>query len=219
MSGIVKYTSDSGQEITLTQGIVAQYIAGNQNVTPQEFMTFAALCKNYGLNPFIREAYMIKYGNQPATIVTGKDVFTKRAYRHPKFQGFQAGITVQNQQGQRLKRKGSAIYEGETVIGGWAEVYLADYQVPIYDEVSFSEYAARKKDGTLNKTWSSKPGTMIRKVALVHALREAFPEEFNGMYDQSEMGVDEQPDEPIQVPAEIIPEQNQEAAYEYTEEF
>lgn len=162
---------------------------------------------------------MIKYGNQPATIVTGKDVFTKRAYRHPKFQGFQAGITVQNQQGQRLKRKGSAIYEGETVIGGWAEVYLADYQVPIYDEVSFSEYAARKKDGTLNKTWSSKPGTMIRKVALVHALREAFPEEFNGMYDQSEMGVDEQPDEPIQVPAEIIPEQNQEAAYEYTEEF
>ena len=219
MSGIVKYTSDSGQEITLTQGIVAQYIANNQNVTPQEFMTFAALCKNYGLNPFIREAYMIKYGNQPATIVTGKDVFTKRAYRHPKFQGFQAGITVQNQQGQRLKRKGSAIYEGETVIGGWAEVYLADYQVPIYDEVSFDEYAARKKDGALNKTWSSKPGTMIRKVALVHALREAFPEEFNGMYDQSEMGVDEQPDEPIQVPAEIIPEQNQEAAYEYTEEF
>lgn len=219
MSGIVKYTSDSGQEITLTQGIVAQYIACNQNVTPQEFMTFAALCKNYGLNPFIREAYMIKYGNQPATIVTGKDVFTKRAYRHPKFQGFQAGITVQNQQGQRLKRKGSAIYEGETVIGGWAEVYLADYQVPIYDEVSFDEYAGRKKDGTLNKTWSSKPGTMIRKVALVHALREAFPEEFNGMYDQSEMGVDEQPDEPIQVPAEIIPEQNQEAAYEYTEEF
>lgn len=219
MSGIVKYTSDSGQEITLTQGIVAQYIAGNQNVTPQEFMAFAALCKNYGLNPFIREAYMIKYGNQPATIVTGKDVFTKRAYRHPKFQGFQAGITVQNQQGQRLKRKGSAIYEGETVIGGWAEVYLADYQVPIYDEVSFDEYAARKKDGTLNKTWSSKPGTMIRKVALVHALREAFPEEFNGMHDQSEMGVDEQPDEPIQVPAEIIPEQNQEAAYEYTEEF
>lgn len=219
MSGIVKYTSDSGQEITLTQGIVAQYIANNQNVTPQEFMAFAALCKNYGLNPFIREAYMIKYGNQPATIVTGKDVFTKRAYRHPKFQGFQAGITVQNQQGQRLKRKGSAIYEGETVIGGWAEVYLADYQVPIYDEVSFDEYAARKKDGALNKTWSSKPGTMIRKVALVHALREAFPEEFNGMYDQSEMGVDEQPDEPIQVPAEIIPEQNQEAAYEYTEEF
>ena len=219
MSNIVKYTSDSGQEITLTQGIVAQYIAGNQNVTPQEFMAFAALCKNYGLNPFIREAYMIKYGNQPATIVTGKDVFTKRAYRHPKFQGFQAGITVQNQQGQRLKRKGSAIYEGETVIGGWAEVYLADYQVPIYDEVSFDEYAVRKKDGALNKTWSSKPGTMIRKVALVHALREAFPEEFNGMYDQSEMGVDEQPDEPIQVPAEIIPEQNQEAAYEYTEEF
>ena len=34
------------------------------------------------------------------------------------------------------------------------------------------------------------PATMIRKVALVQALREAFPSELSGMYDQSEMGVD-----------------------------
>lgn len=216
-NGIIKYTCDSGQEITLTQSIVAQYIAGNQNVTPQEFMAFGALCKTYGLNPFIREAYMIKYGNQPATIVTGKDVFTKRAFRHPKFAGFQAGITVQNQNGQRMKRKGSAAYEGETIIGGWAEVYLTGYQVPIYDEVPFSEYAGRKKDGSLNKTWASKPGTMIRKVALVHALREAFPEEFSGCYDQSEMGMEEQPTEPIQVPAEAVQEPEQE--FECMEEF
>lgn len=216
MGSIVKYQTESGQDITLTQSTVAQYIAGNQNVTPQEFMMFAALCKNYRLNPFIREAHMIKYGNRPATIVVGKDVFTKRAYRHPKFQGFQAGITVQNQQGQRLKRKGSAVYEGEAIIGGWAEVYIKDYQVPIYDEVAFNEYAGRKKDGSLNQTWAGKPGTMIRKVALVHALREAFPEEFNGMYDQSEMGVEEQPSEPIQIPEQ---EQQPEQMFEYTEEF
>ena len=31
---------------------------------------------------------------------------------------------------------------------------------------------------------------MIRKVALMQALREAFPDDLAGMYDSSEMGVD-----------------------------
>ena len=38
------------------------------------------------------------------------------------------------------------------------------------------------------------PGTMIRKVALVQALREAFPNTFAGLYDAAEMKV-ELPDE------------------------
>ncbi|MBT2156545.1 recombinase RecT [Clostridioides difficile] len=29
------------------------------------------------LNPFIKEAYLIKFGNSPANIVVGKDVFVK----------------------------------------------------------------------------------------------------------------------------------------------
>ena len=38
--------------------------------------------------------------------------------------------------------------------------------------------------------WAKMPATMIRKVAIVSALREAFPDKFQGMYDQSEMGQD-----------------------------
>ncbi len=37
--------------------------------------------------------------------------------------------------------------------------------------------------------WAAKPGTMIRKVALVQALREAFPEDLQALYDAEEMGV------------------------------
>ena len=53
-------------------------------------------------------------------------------------------------------------------------------------EVSFNEYAARKKDGSLNSMWSKKPGTMIRKTALVQALREAFPSSFGGAFTEEE---------------------------------
>lgn len=38
--------------------------------------------------------------------------------------------------------------------------------------------------------WVKMPATMIRKVALVQGLREAFPDKFQGMYDQSEMGTE-----------------------------
>ena len=58
-------------------------------------------------------------------------------------------------------------------------------------EVSFDEYAGKKKDGSLNSQWSKKPATMIRKVAAVQALREAFPQSFAGMYVAEEMGTAE----------------------------
>jgi len=37
--------------------------------------------------------------------------------------------------------------------------------------------------------WKGKKATMIRKVALVHALREAFPSTFGALYDESEVPV------------------------------
>ena len=75
------------------------------------------------------------------------------------------------------------VLPGETPVGAWCKVYVDGYDVPIYDSVSFDEYAGKKRDGSLNSTWAGQPGTMIRKVAVVHALREAYPEDFQGLYD------------------------------------
>lgn len=47
--------------------------------------------------------------------------------------------------------------------------------------VDFSEYTTGKN------LWVSKPKTMIAKVAEMHALRTAFPEEMSGMYAEEEM--------------------------------
>ena len=192
---LAKYTADSGNDIVLTDDTVRNLISTDPNVTDKEVMAFAALCKAHRLDPFIKEAYLIKYGSQPATIVVGKDVFTKRAFRHPKYRGSEAGLFVITANGKGKERQGSMVLPGEQVVGGWAKVYLDGYQVPIYDSVSFEEYAGKKKDGSLNQQWRTKPGTMMRKVALVHALREAFPEDFQGLYDYTEMGISD-PEQP-----------------------
>jgi hypothetical protein len=45
-----------------------------------------------------------------------------------------------------------------------------------------------KEYSTGKSNWLTKPGTMIRKVAVAQALREAFPEEMSNLYEQEEMG-------------------------------
>ncbi len=192
---LARYEAD-GAEIVITDDDVRNVLCGNQNVTDKEMRLFIELCRAQKLNPFIKEAYLIKYGNSPATIVTGKDVFTKRAFRNPRFRGMEAGVTVWSKMdGGIVQRPGSMVSaKNDTLLGGWCRVYVDGYEVPVFDEVSFSEYSTGKSN------WLSKPGTMIRKVAMVHALREAFPEEFQGLYDECEMAVEE----PARVQAEPV---------------
>lgn len=208
---LAKYKDSSGQEITITDVDVVKVFCDNPQVTQREVKLFVELCKAQRLNPFIREAYLVKYGDKPASLVVGKDVYTKRAQANPRFKGMQAGIFV-TRDGKGKEREGSMVLPGEHVVGGWCKVFVEGYDVPIYDSVAFDEYANKRKDGKLGGGWAKMPGTMIRKVAMVHALREAFPDEFQGLYDAAEMGVDDEPlyeqpeqaEQPIDVEAEVI---------------
>ena len=187
-TGLVEYESGS-EKVKLSPAMIKQYlVSGGGNVTDSEVMMFLSLCKFQHLNPFLREAYLIKFGNSPATMVVGKDVFTKRARRNPDYVGKKSGIIVQDASGQIIDREGTFyIKDVETLLGGWCKVYIKGYEQPEYCSVSFDEYAGRKGDGSLNNQWATKPATMIRKVAIVHALREAFPEETAGMYAAEEI--------------------------------
>ncbi len=171
----------------LNLDVIKKYIC--PKATDQEAFTFLQLCKAQGLNPFLREAYLIKYGEEAATIVTGKDTFTKRADRIPQYDGFKAGIIVLSNN-KVAYREGSFWVTGETLLGGWAEVFRKDRSTPFRNEVSLVEYERRKKDGSLMSSWRTMPATMIRKVPLVQSLREAFPDEFGGMYSPEEMPID-----------------------------
>ena len=180
------------ETVKLSPSIIKNYLVnGNGNVTDQEVAMFLNLCRFQHLNPFLKEAYLIKFGNQPATIVTGKDAITKRAMRNPKFAGQQAGVVIfHDETGELEYRNGSLYMEGEKIVGGWAKVYVKGYEVPIEAVVSYQEYVGTNKQGEVNSQWSKKPATMIRKVALVQALREAFPEDLGGMYASEEMNID-----------------------------
>lgn len=176
-----------GQEIKLTQSIIEQYIVGSgTHITLPEFKFFTELCKARKLNPFLKEAYCIKFGEQPAQIVVSKDVFLKRAVLHHDYNGIEDGIIVTNDKGEIIERKGCFKLPTEKIVGGWAKVYRKNWEYPVYCSVSFDEVAQKKKDGNLNSNWNSKPATMVNKVAVVRALRSAFVDEFAGMYEESE---------------------------------
>lgn len=204
----VQYKAN-GEEVKLTPSMVKRYLVSGDagSVTDQEVMMFITLCKYQHLNPFLREAYLVKYGSSPATIVTGKDTFTKRAERNPKYKGKAAGIIIQTKDGKLEYRDGTLHLNGETIVGGWAKIYIEGRE-PEMNTVSFEEYAGRKKDGSLNSQWASKPATMIRKVAVVQALREAFPEDFGGLYSPEEVSdaseVIPEQETPIEVPSEVV---------------
>lgn len=187
----VVYEAD-GQQIKLTPKIVQDYIVGTSaQITMPEFKFFTELCKVRGLNPFLREAYCIKYSNKtPATIVVGKDAILKRAVLNPKYNGMKSGIIVTNENGEEKKRTGTFKLPTETLVGGWAEVFRKDWENSIEASVSLEETIQRKSDGEPNSNWTKQPATMIEKVAKVRALREAFVEDLGGMYEAEEMNVD-----------------------------
>jgi phage recombination protein Bet len=168
-------------------------------VSDQEVLMFMKMCESQKLNPFNRDVYLIKYGNLPASMVVGKDAFAKRADSNPAYKGSKSGIIVINLSKEIEYREGTFyLKEREELVGGWARVSFKDGKEDLFNTVSLDEYIGRKKDGTVNSQWAGKPATMIKKVALVQALRDAFPNNLGQMYVREEMNIDEDlPTDPI----------------------
>lgn len=187
----VEIEAMDGQRMTVTFDDVRNFIC--KEATIAECRIFLETCKQYHLNPFTKEAYLIHYDNKngdtASTIVLGKTCYMKMAEAHPQYDGFEAGVIVfVPEVGELIHREGSIIYKGEELVGGWAKTYRKDRSRPFYEEVNFSEYDTKKS------LWVTKPATMIRKVALVHTLREAFPATFGGLIDESEVPVEAEAD-------------------------
>lgn len=177
--GTVSYEA-GGQELTLTPSEVRQFVVkGNGNLTDEEVYNFMKLCEYSELNPFLNEAYLVKFGQQPAQMIVSKEAYMKRANRNPNFNGFKAGVVVMRNN-DIIHKEGQTIYPNEQLLGGWARVYRKDIENEFYQEVSLQEY------GKGQATWKQMPANMIRKNALVGALREAFPEDLGGMYTEDE---------------------------------
>ena len=194
----------NGQAVELTGETVRNYLVnGSGKPTDQEVVMFIKLCQSQGLNPFLREAYLIKYSDKaPATTVVGKDAFTRRASEMKECKGWKAGVCCMNQKtGAYVEREGTVVLPNEKLVGGWCEVKMTRWEEPFKQTAMLDEYHQH------NSMWNSKPATMIRKVAIVQALREAFPAQFQGMYDSSEIDTNgELPETVIDVTPKAEPE-------------
>ncbi len=185
-AGEVKYQAN-GQDITLNYNLVRSHLVrGNAEVTDTELLNFIAICKYNKLNPFLNEAYLIKFkGTNPsAQMIVSKEAFMKRAEASPEFEGMKAGIIVKRGE-DIVELEGTFCLDTDVLVGAWAEVYRKDRKFPYRSTVSLKEY---------NKgisVWKEKPSTMIRKTAIVHALREAFPAQLGAMYTQEETHIQE----------------------------
>ncbi|MCV6815262.1 phage recombination protein Bet [Streptococcus uberis] len=146
-----------------------------------------SLIKGRNLNPLANEVYIVAYKNNKTggvefSLIVSKEAFLKRAAQSPNYEGFEAGVVVIDENGIQTERKGSLILPTDKLVGGWARVYRKNFKVPVEIYLSLAEYNKGKS------TWNSMPATMIRKTALVNALREAFPEDLGNMYTEDDGG-------------------------------
>ena len=148
MLSVVKYDA-GGVEIKLEPETVKNYLVrGNGKVTDQEVLFFIRTCQAQKLNPLVYgEVYLIKFGNEPAQLVIGKETYMKRAFKNPNYNGMKSGIVVQRGE-EIIQKEGTCLYPSETLLGGWCRVYheLNNKETETFKEVSLQEYQ-KFKDG------------------------------------------------------------------------
>jgi len=140
--------------VVLTREDIKKYICPTAD--DKEIFMFLGICKSFGLNPMKREVHLIKYGNSPASIVTGYEVYLKRAERTQKLNGW--GVEVSK--------------DGESAT---VTIHRKDWQQP------FTWTAYRKEFDKQQANWRSMPMFMLRKVAMAQAFRICFPDEMGGL--------------------------------------
>lgn len=183
---ITKYKAADGQSVALSVDFVREVVArGKVAPSDRDCLEFIAKCQARGMNPLAGDCFMTVYQNRDGTtsmsLTVSKDYWVRVAHAQPTYRGMRAGIVVVNN-GTVVPREGSNLWPGEELLGGWCEVYDSRWQFPQRAEVAFSEYDQG------SSLWVDKPATMIRKVAVAQAMREAYPNALQGSYDPSEMG-------------------------------
>lgn len=181
--GLITYNV-AGQEVKLSFDIVKNFLTkGSGSVTDQDLVQFISICKYNQLNPFLNEAYLVKFGTAPAQMIVSKEALMKRADECKEYKGIQAGIIVLRNN-ETIELEGAFYLSTDKLIGGWAKVYRSDRDFPIIAKVRLEEYDKKQS------SWKEMASTMIAKVAKVQALREAFPAQLGAMYTQEEKVVD-----------------------------
>ena len=166
----------------LTKETIKKYLC--PKATDQELLMGLQIAKTFNLNPLKREVYFVKYkDDEPMSVLTGYEVYLKRAERAGKYAGLETTTEGKVEDGS---------------LKAICKVYRKDWQHPLVHEAYYSEYVQMKKvykNGQFvgaepNTFWKNKPRTMIKKVAESQAFRKAFPDEMDGIPYTSDEVID-----------------------------
>lgn len=136
-----------------------------KGATNEELVMFLSIANQYGLNPFMKEIWFTKIGDESA-IMTSRDGFKKLAERKPNFKKCQSVAVYENDEFQmewilgelrNITHKFKQNDRGK-LTGAYAVLKTTDHDV-IATYVDFREYDKK------NKIWRRYPSAMIRKVA------------------------------------------------------
>jgi phage recombination protein Bet len=155
----------------ITKKDVKDHLASK--ATDGELELFVRFCVSEELNPFAREAYLVKIQEQPAYIQVDYKVFLKRAHRDPDYRYYESGVVVLDANGELADRVGAMRGPNDTLYGGWVKVYMAGKDKPIEARVMLKNFEKRKRDGNLTSFWATMPEFMIEKVAINTGFRRA----------------------------------------------
>ncbi|MDW8802325.1 recombinase RecT [Clostridium sp. A1-XYC3] len=164
------------RQIELIRNTVAK------GATEDELSIFLYLSKQYNLDPFKREIWFTKYGNQ-TNIMTSRDGYLKFAQTSAEFEGLISFVVQEGDVFEIDAAEYKITHRFGTkrgrIIGAWARCDRKGKK-PFISYVDFGEYNQN------NMIWKKYPSAMIQKVAEVFVLKRAFG--INGLVTREEIG-------------------------------
>lgn len=156
-------------------------------LTDSEFLMFMGIAKASNCNPYLREIYAVKYNGKAASIFIARDGYRKGAQQHPQYDYHQVDAVYEGDDFSIKDGQVSHSYKLANrgkLIGAYCIAKRKSSSRPMYVFVNLGEY------NTNLSVWSSKPATMIKKVAEAQCLRACFQDLFSNTYAEEEKFVD-----------------------------
>jgi len=181
-----KWTSLNGKEYSFTvEQVVAEFNPAFQqrysgygkeySISSADAMQALITWEMHQLDPYIDGWFVPKKGG--AVYIVGYMFILKKVGQLPYYDGFDQPKDIFDKHGN--------------LIAVEVSVWRKDRTRPTTWRVEFDEFAARKKDGSLNEMWQTKGKFMLRKVGVVIPHRIAFAAELQNLYIAEEFGNDD----------------------------
>jgi len=177
-----------------------------KGTTNLELSYFLQVAKSYDLNPFKKEVWCYKDGQNNIIVFAGRDGHLAAAQKDPRWNGIASSEIRENDNFIADIPNGKITHtygmkDRGPIIGAYAICKPKGCEIATIEIIDFKTY---------NKgyaTWKSDPAAMIKKVAETHCLKKAYG--LSGLASEYDFKVDESTNKVYSIDHEDMPSQSQ----------